>query len=326
MENSLGKTGILSYFNGADLETEMTVSAFKLVARRAGVKLNWKLVSAFSAGAILASGIVYFSVKPVAVVPEAPEAVQVAAPKPEVHPVPAPKPPVVARVKIPPAPAERQPEHLPIREKPSPMPPPVLREKPVIAKVQPPPAPVIAPPAPAAPPPPVVETPVATPAPVAPPSPKAAENVAAKNVLLPAPKPEPHAAPSVTLTPGTLLFARIGQWLSSALNQPGDSFVATLTQPLIADDWVIAERGARLEGRVVDATQAGRIKGVGHLEISVVRVALSDGQNVRIHTEPYMRDGSAAFGIFARKPAEIPIESRLTFRILDPITITERVN
>ncbi|MGP0072959.1 MAG: hypothetical protein ACLPWF_13625 [Bryobacteraceae bacterium] len=167
--------------------------------------------------------------------------------------------------------AARKP-HPVVREKPSPMPPPIRREKPVaIAKYVPPPAPV-------------------------------------QTVSLPPAKAEAPNAPSVTLAAGTLLPVRIGENLSSARNQPGDSFSATLTQPLVIDGWVIAERGARVEGRVVD-------KGGAHLGISIVRLALSDGQNVPIHTELYVGN-----------VLEIPMETRVSFKVQDSLTITERLN
>ncbi len=134
----------------------------------------------------------------------------------------------------------------------------------------------------------------------------------------------------MTLAAGTTLAVRIGETLSSARNQVGDTFLATLTQPLVINVWVIAERGARVEGRIVDATQGGRLRGVPHLEVSVVRVTLSDGQTIRVRTEPYVRDGDSPGGIIGalagRKPAEIPVETRLTFHVLDALTITERVN
>jgi hypothetical protein len=170
------------------------------------------------------------------------------------------------------------------------------------------------------------------------------------------------------LAAGTLLPVRIGESLSSARNQQGDSFLATLTQPLVIDGFIIAERGARLEGRVLDASQAGRVKGTSHLEISLVRLATADGQNIRIHTEPYAKDGSSSSGADAAKigagaaigavigaiagggkgaaigagvggaagagdvllthgkTAEIPVETRISFRVQDSVTITERLD
>jgi hypothetical protein len=236
------------------------------------------------------------------------------------------------------------------------MPPPVRRKADlVIARNTPPPAP------------PVELQPEPAPAPAAP------ENVPVQNVSLPPPaapasNTESRGAPSVTLAAGTLLPVRIGETLSSARNQVGDTFLATLTGPLVVDGWVIAERGARVEGRVVDATQAGRVKGASYLGISIVRLATSDGQYIRVHTEPFVKDGGSSTGTDAvkvgagvaigaiigaiagggkgaaigagaggaagagdvlltrGKPAEIPVETRVNFKVQDPVTITERLN
>ena len=88
----------------------------------------------------------------------------------------------------------------------------------------------------------------------------------------------------------------------------GDTFAGTLAQPLVVDGWVIAERGARVEGRIEDKTGQS-------LRIAIVRVATSDGQNVRVHTEPYVKVALA----------EVPAGAQITFKELDPVTITERV-
>ena len=48
-----------------------------------------------------------------------------------------------------------------------------------------------------------------------------------------------------------LIPVRLVDGLSSERNAPGDSFASTLDQELVADGFVIAERGARVEGRVL---------------------------------------------------------------------------
>jgi len=338
-----------------------------------GVYLNWKLASAFSAGAVLASGIVYFAVKP--------DAVQVSAPSmapavgaPTVSP---PKRPAVARTEtVAPqtvqTPAQTpvhvaSPVHvpMPVREKPSPMPPPVRRMQDLVIAGNVPHLPQPPPPQ-VEPAPPAAEMP--PPVPAAPALPAPEEHVPVQNVSLPTPAPESRAPHTVTLMAGTMLPVRVGETLSSARNQPGDTFLATLTQPLVIDGWVIAERGARVEGRVVDTTQAGRVKGVAHLGISIVRLATADGQNIRIRTEPYVKDGptstatdagkigaGAAIGaiigaiagggkgagigaaaggaagagdvlLTRGKPAEIPVETRVNLKVLESLTITERLD
>jgi hypothetical protein len=274
--------------------------------------MDWKLVSAFATGAVLASGIVYFAVKPADVatkpavtLPAGPRVIA-PPPTPQIAAAPTPPPPnVVARVE---PPVHR----MPVREKPSPMsppvmPPPVRREKPVtVARYDPPP-------------------PAPTPAPalVTPPAPVPEPKVPVQNVSLPAPAPAPKVevrVPNVvTLAAGMSLAVRVAETISSSRNQPGDTFLATLTQPLVLGGFIIADRGSRLEGRVVDAAQAGRGRSASHLSISVVRLATSDGQNLRIRTEPYTKDGFS--------PAtEIPVETRINFRVQDSLTITERLD
>lgn len=329
--------------------------------------MNWKIVSAFATGAVMASGIVYMAVRPV----PAPKPVAVAAVNPQPQPVAAPAP-VAAPIPAPVA----APEPKAIREKPSPMPPPVRKERPVaVARNQaPPPLEQRAPESRPEPPPlPAASQPASEPPPPAPqpapePAPPAAPPVTAKPENIPPPPETSGRVPNtVTLAAGTPLSVRIGETVSASRNQIGDSFLATLEQPLVIDGFVIAERGARAEGKVVEATPAGRAGGASHLEVALVRLSTADGQRVRIRTEPYKKDGSgstggdlakigagaaigAAIGAIAGggkgaaigagagaaagagtvlvmngKSAEIPVESRLTFRVQEPVTITEKL-
>lgn len=324
--------------------------------------MNWKLVSAFATGAVLASGIVYFAVRPVevgSVEPPPPKPVVAAAvktPAPVAPPPPAPVPTVAAA-----------PVQVPVREKPSPMPPPVRRPKEVAtAKYVPPPVPPPVPPMTPAPP--TVEVTPPPPPPAAPPPAPVAPPIPVENVSLPAPSADARVPHTVTLAAGTLLPVRIGETLSSARNQAGDKFLATLIQPLVIDGFIIADRGARVEGRVIEASQAGKVKGASHLEISIVRLATDDGQNIRIRTEPYVKDGSSSSGTDAAKigggaaigaiigaiagggkgaaigagaggaigagdvlltrgqTAEIKVEARISFKVQDSVTITERLD
>ncbi len=154
--------------------------------------------------------------------------------------------------------------------------------------------------------------------------------------------------------------------LSSEHNQTGDTFTATLDQPLVADGFVIAERGARVEGRVVSAQRAGRVSGLSELSIELVQVKTSDGQRVPIETEAFLKRGEAshredaakigagaalgaiigavagggkgaAIGAGAGgaagtgtvmatrgKAAEFPPETRISFRLRNSVTLTER--
>ena len=172
----------------------------------------------------------------------------------------------------------------------------------------------------------------------------------------------------MTLNAGTLLPVRLVDGLSSERNLPGDAFTATLDKELVVDGFVIGERGARVEGRVVASDRGGRVKGVSALEVELVRLHTSDGQTIPIQTEGFERraeesrkedaakvgagaaigavigaiagggkgaaigagvgGGAGAGTVMATrgKPATLPSETRITFRLKSPVTITERLS
>jgi hypothetical protein len=173
---------------------------------------------------------------------------------------------------------------------------------------------------------------------------------------------------TVTIPAGTLLTVRVDQTLSTQTVQTGEAFRASLDQPLVIDGFVIAERGARVEGRVVESDPGGRTRGTARLSLELVRLNSSDGQRLRLQTESFSKQaeketkrdvakiGAAAGigaaigaiagggkgaaigaavggaagtgGVMATRggPAEIPAETRMTFRLRDPITVTEKLN
>lgn len=104
----------------------------------------------------------------------------------------------------------------------------------------------------------------------------------------PAPPPEPR---KVTIAAGTLIPVRLAESLSSDRNESGYQFQATLDQPLIVEGFVIAERGSRVEGRVVEAEKAGRVQGVSQIAVELVQLHTSDGQKVEIATETFQKEG-----------------------------------
>jgi hypothetical protein len=177
---------------------------------------------------------------------------------------------------------------------------------------------------------------------------------------LPAPIPVPPEVHKVTLNAGMLIPVRLVDSLSLERNQVGDRFTATLDRELDADGFVIAERGARVEGRVVIADRSAKTLG-----IELTSVATSDRQEASIQTERFDKhnepdraedltkvgagavigavigglagggkgaaigagvgSGAGAGGVMlGRKPITLPSETRITFRLRAPLTITEQ--
>ena len=187
-----------------------------------------------------------------------------------------------------------------------------------------------------------------------------------KEVVHEAP-PAPVQPHSVTVAAGTMIAVRLGETLSTKNNQPGDTFFATLAQPLVVDGLVIAERGARAEGRIVEVERAGKVKGLAHLTVELTKLTTSDGQHVRVRTASFNQQGKssrktdaakvgigaalgAAIGAIAGggkgagigagvggaagagdvlltrgDDAVIPVETGLSFRLQEPVTVTERL-
>jgi hypothetical protein len=209
-----------------------------------------------------------------------------------------------------------------------------------------------------------VTPPAQTPAVTPPDSARAPLNPPAGTQTAPPPPRVPH---TVTIAAGTMLPVRLSQTLSSDKNQPGEAFSATLDQPLVVDDFIIADRGARVQGRIVEAQKAGRVSGVAALAIQLTSLHTSDGQDIAIQTETFTKEGptskaedakkvgigaalGAAIGAIAGggkgaaigagvgggagagtvlatrgKPAQLGVETRIPFRLTEPVTITEKL-
>lgn len=328
--------------------------------------MNSKILLAFVFGALLASGIVYVAVRQ-----ETPRSYTAAAPAepvtadPPAHPAeppaaepPAAEPPAAGT----PSTTSSLPPDEPVRpSKPAPVR--ARREKEVAQATLPPvpeqqPSPPVQPPDP---------TPAPAPAPVeeAPPSPAPPAPMPTESAP-PPPAVPPPPAPSVTLQPGTMIAIRVGETISTQKNQPGDTFLATLSQPIVADGFVIAERGARAEGRIVELERAGKVKGVAHMAVQLTKITTSDGQHVKVSTASFIKDGPTSTGTDAAKvgggaalgaiigaiagggkgagigagvggaagagdvlmtrgkDAVIPVETKLSFRVQEAVSITER--
>jgi hypothetical protein len=196
----------------------------------------------------------------------------------------------------------------------------------------------------------------------------------------PAPQPEGSAAPAipqnspapqprtVTLPPGTNVVIRLAETLSPEHNYTGDTFRATLETPIIGDGFIIADKGSKVLGKIVNVQKAGRVQGAAELTLALTEINTTDGQRVKINSSTWNKKGpkstgedgakiaggaalgaiigaiagggkGAAIGAGAGgaagtgtvlatrgKTVTLPIETRLTFRLTNPVTITERLN
>jgi hypothetical protein len=110
------------------------------------------------------------------------------------------------------------------------------------------------------------------------------------------PPPPRYAPTTITLPAGTWVTARLIEPLSSDRNQTGDSFSATLLEPIIANGLLIARRGQTVRGVVTDAQKAGRVSGVSHLKLELTEIQLADGRQVQVKTKLIDRRGNTSYG------------------------------
>jgi hypothetical protein len=99
--------------------------------------------------------------------------------------------------------------------------------------------------------------------------------------------PAPALAPPITIPAGTTLRVSLIDAVSSDQSRAGDSFAASLAEPVVSDGQTILARGTKVRGRVVDAKESGRVKGRASIELKLTEVILRDGSAVNISTKPY---------------------------------------
>jgi len=97
----------------------------------------------------------------------------------------------------------------------------------------------------------------------------------------PAPKPEPLVVPA-----GTAITVKTGEALGSKLSQSGQTFTATVAQPVSVSGKTAIPAGSSVTGTVVTAKEKGKIKGEGELSLTLTSIAIK-GHTYTIQTNSY---------------------------------------
>jgi hypothetical protein len=100
----------------------------------------------------------------------------------------------------------------------------------------------------------------------------------------------------LTLKAGTYVTVRMNQWLSSDRNKQGDTFTATLQQPVVVDGVVVAQRGQTVYGQVSEAQKAGRVEGTSKLGLQLTQLSLVDGNQAPVQSQMVTRNGQTSVG------------------------------
>jgi len=99
----------------------------------------------------------------------------------------------------------------------------------------------------------------------------------------PAPVPPPVEKPKPIVVPaGTAITVRTQQALSSKNSQEGQTFLATLAQPVSVSGRPALAAGSTVSGTVVTAKTKGKIKGEGQLDLALTSISVgSHTYNIR---------------------------------------------
>lgn len=92
-----------------------------------------------------------------------------------------------------------------------------------------------------------------------------------------------HSSEQITVPQGTVIDAQLVDTLSSSGNRRGDTFQATLAQPVEVNNQVVIPQGATLTGQVVEAVPSGHLKTPASLAITLTGVEVK-GKSYEIAT------------------------------------------
>lgn len=109
----------------------------------------------------------------------------------------------------------------------------------------------------------------------------------------------------MSLPTGSPVYVRLISALASNRLAPGAPFEASLDAPLEVNGLIIAERGARVEGRVTESDAAGKISGQSRLALQLTRIMTADGKTLDIQTNTIALAGGTSYGRDAAKIAGI---------------------
>jgi hypothetical protein len=109
-----------------------------------------------------------------------------------------------------------------------------------------------------------------------------------------APVAEKPAPPRVfTLPAGRVISVYTASDLSTKNDRGGQKFTASLAKAITDGDWVIAKRGAPVEGVIVSADPGGRVKGVASMTVRLDSLTLADGRKVDLATSSYTKQAKS---------------------------------
>lgn len=94
----------------------------------------------------------------------------------------------------------------------------------------------------------------------------------------------------VSVPAGTDLEVRLRESIATNRDVSGDSFEATMAQPVVIDGKTVIPKDAPVKGRIVSVRESGRLTGVARMRLELKSVEI-DGSEYALNTSDYSRHG-----------------------------------
>ena len=125
------------------------------------------------------------------------------------------------------------------------------------------------------------------------------QEAAANSVKPEQPVSDARKTPSVPavfeIPAGTSLRVTLIDGVSSRKNKSGEMFLATLAEPVVVDGTTVLEKGVKVQGRVIDAEESGRVKGRAKISLTLMNVMDGEKQHP-ISTKPFRAEAESTKG------------------------------
>lgn len=103
---------------------------------------------------------------------------------------------------------------------------------------------------------------------------------------------KPGALRSVNIPEGTPIIIRMIDSIDSDKNKSGDTFRASLDEPITVGDKVVVPKNADIEGRVVEVQSAGHFKGRSDIGLELMKLTVN-GESYELNTDQFSRQGAS---------------------------------
>jgi len=118
---------------------------------------------------------------------------------------------------------------------------------------------------------------------------------AAKDEKKAAEESKPAPPPKIKVPAGTTLTVVLSTSLDSGKNNAGDTFTGNLSEDVVVDGKTALAKGTAVQGKVVSAEGAGKVKGVGKMSLTLTEATVH-GKSVALETKTHSAEAKTTKG------------------------------